>query len=108
MATQGLVTITRQGKVVMKFIAGCDGMNASKVAAALHRAGTIPGLARAYDMAQKLGFGSEASLVVMDAKGIEFHGDGKPSKLYRKTFNQPAFNPRWKCGTADHVKIIEL
>ncbi len=32
MATQGIVSIRRNGKMIAKVVAGCDGMNAQKMA----------------------------------------------------------------------------
>ena len=109
MATQGIVTIVRDEKVVMKFIAGCDGMSAGKLARALKKRGTVPKLSEAYNLSRELNFGSPKSLVVMGEKRSKFDRSiGRLPVLYRRTFSQPRFNPRWKDGTADHVKVVEL
>ena len=97
------------GKVAMKIVAGCDGMNARKVANAIKKLGRLPSLTEAYNIAQGIGFGSEESLVVSGVKKSKFKGSGEPlPRLYRQTFNQPRFNPRWKHGTADHIEVVEL
>ncbi len=109
MATQGIVTIVHDGEVVMKFIVGCDGMNAGKLARALKKKGIVPKLAEAYNLARELDFGSPTSLVIMGEKRSKFDGCiGRLPRLYRQTFSQPRFNPRWKYGTASHVKVVEL
>ncbi|MDO8482664.1 MAG: hypothetical protein Q7S86_02500 [bacterium] len=107
--TQGLVTIMHGGKVVMKIVAGCDGMNARKVANAIRKLGRIPSLKNAYEIAEKVEFGSAESLVVMGEKRSKLGGSKERlGPLYRKTFSQPRFNPRWKRGTADHIVVIDL
>ena len=110
MATQGIVSITHNGKVVMKFIVGCNGMNAASLVKVLKKDGKIPkSLWDAYILAKRVGFGCPRCLVVMNKSRREFYGSEKRlDRLYRKTFNQPRFNPRWKHGIADHVKVIEL
>jgi hypothetical protein len=109
MATQGLVSVRKDGKVIMKFVAGSNGFNATKVAAAIRRKGEVPkSLLLAYEMATKCGFGSEDNLVIMDDINIEFHGDEQLPERYRKTFSQPEFNPRWDLGIADYMKVVDL
>jgi hypothetical protein len=109
MATQGLVTIVHQGNVVMKFVAGCDGMKASKLAKVLREMAAVPDtLKAAHDLALKLGFGCQNCLVVMNERRARCCGSDRLTRLYRKTFVQPKFNPRWEQGTADHVVVINL
>ena len=108
MATQGLVTVLKGGRVVMKIITGSDGMHAPKLASKLRSFGRVPALDEAYRFALSLGFGSSASLVVMNERSTFFFGDDELSPLYRETFDQPEFNPRWRQGTADHVEVVTL
>jgi hypothetical protein len=108
MATQGLVTIRQGGRVVMKLIAGCSGMNAVELAASLIKNKRVPSVVEAYNMAITHRFGEQSCLVVMSATEIEFRGDGELSDLYRKTFDQPGFNPRWAVGTADYTQVVDL
>ena len=107
MATQGIVAIVKDGRVVMKFVAGAEGYRAPNLAHALKRMRNLPKNAKAgYELAYAYGFGSIEDLVVMTESEIEFHGDVDLSPLYRETFNQPRFNPRWKQGTADYVEVV--
>ena len=111
MATQGLVTIVKGGVVVLKFITGSDGQNEVALAAELRKFGkrtrkVLPTRAEAYELARRVGFGSSATLVVMDGEGVEFRGEGDLHERYRRTFLKPRFNPRWEHGTAPHVRVI--
>lgn len=108
MATQGVVTIKHDDKVVMKFVAGCDGMKAPLLARRLRESGEVPSLEAAYDLATKVGFGSESCLVVMDETREVFRGDEDLGPLYRQTFDQAEFNPRWEYGTADYIIVVDL
>lgn len=109
MATQGLVTVTKGGQVLMKFIAGSDGDAAVDLAAAIREWREPPSpLSNAYDIALAHGFGTKESLVVMNREDVEFRGDEDLDKRYRETFDQPRFNPRWDVGTADYVEVVEL
>lgn len=108
MATQGLVTVVKDGRVVMKIITGSDGMHAPTLASVLKASRQVPQLEEAYKLALSLGFGSRGSLVVMNETQELFHGDDDLSSLYRETFGQPEFNPRWKQGTADHIEVVVL
>ena len=53
-------------------------------------------------------FGSQACLVVLTEDGEYDNCDSELSSRYRETFSDPRFNPRWKEGTADHVRVVEV
>lgn len=108
MATQGLVTVVHQDRVVLKIIAGCGGMNASKVSRAIRRLGRIPTLSEAYEMATNARFGESQCLVVIGEECSKHNTGGRLSRRYRNTFAQPRFNPRWKYGTAGHICIVRM
>ncbi len=106
--TQGIVTVTRGGKVRLKIVVGGGGMNAGAVANAIRQIARIPTLGEAYELALRCEFGFEDSLVVMDETGA-FHKTGYDlGPRYRQTFDQPHFNPRWAIGTAEHVEVVEV
>jgi len=107
MSTQGLVTITQGKKVVMKIVAGCDGNHAPKLARAIKRSWPLTA-EQAYDLAEKNSFGSRVDLVVMTEDKEIFKGDEDLTPLYRRTFQKPGFNPRWKCGICDNTVIIDI
>ncbi len=106
--TQGLVTIQKDGKVVVKIVAGCNGKIAKTLASAIQDLGRVPKLREAYDLAQKAGFGSKECLVVVGARSFFHQCDEPLSQLFRETFKQPRFNPRWDLGTADYVRVVRF
>ncbi len=113
MATQGLVTIRKAGAVVMKFVAGSDGQHAEKLAQWLNTHGVPATLIEAQELALARNFGSRDTLVVVDTDLVRYQDDEYPDlpeqeSLYRKTFEDPAFNPRWSLGIADYTVIIDL
>jgi hypothetical protein len=108
LATQGVVSIRQRGKVVMKLIAGSNGDRAVRVATAMRNAIALPTSQEAYDLANRCGFGHVSDLVVMTETEVVFYGDDELPDLYRRTFDDPTYNPRWERGIADHVKIIDL
>ena len=108
MATQGLVTIRVGGQVKMKIVAGSNGMKAESLAISIRRLGRVPEIDEAYTLAVKHKFGTDGCLVVMTRRQVRYEGEERLNRLYRRTFNDPNFNPRWKFGTADHVKVIDL
>lgn len=107
MATQGVVSIVSEGKVVMKVVAGCDGMKARDTADQLLVAWPV-NPEQAYETAINAGLGCNNCLTVVTESDILFKGDEVPSPLYRETLNNPEFNPRWERGTADHTIVIEV
>ena len=107
MATQGLVTVKEQGKVVMKVIAGCDGYYAKNLADALRTNWPVDA-DEAYHIANDLKFGCSECLVVLTQDNSRFDGNGELGDLYRETFSKPRFNPRWKCGIADYTKVVNM
>ena len=108
MATQGLVTVRNgEGVVIMKVIAGIDGMCANALANVLKSRWPLTA-PEAHAAALGVGFGSEETLVVSTQTEDYYVGDDDLSTLYRETFDNPTFNPRWKYGIADHTVIISV
>lgn len=107
MATQGLVTVRVKGEVVMKIVTGCNGYVAGTLANFV-RANWPLTMDQAYDAALKLDFGNKDNLVVVTPDNIRFDSTEKLGRLYRSTFNQVEFNPRWKSGIPEYVEVIDL
>lgn len=116
MATQGLVTVTSGGKVLMKVVCGCDGYNALRVSKALVSKWPVSPI-EAYKIAKEEGFGCGSCLMVVTDSGIfgksedsfeivNLEGEDFDNPLYREKFSEPRFNPRWELGTADYVRVI--
>lgn len=107
MASLGLITITKDGVVTTKIIAGSNIKAGSAVADVLKKNDTSLTLRDIFELAAGAGFGDpEVDLVVMNEQDIYHECDEDISPLYRKTFFQPEFNPRWACGLSDYLEII--
>jgi hypothetical protein len=111
MATQGLLSIVdKQGKVVLKVVVGCDGMNIPKLAKALRKDGRVDPQS-VHKICRKQKVGCDSCLVVASPDTI-ICGEGEDKdeieKKYRVKFNDPNWNPRWDFGTADYTEIIKL
>jgi len=116
MATQGVVSVIADGKMIMKIVAGCDGYNAERVAEYI-KAQYINNEGIAYSQANHilsmcsyLDFGCKECLVLLTPKSIHtenWEDVGSWIDRYRETFDDPNFNPRWHYGTADYVEIVE-
>lgn len=104
--TQGVVSFTYKGEIRIKAIAGCNGFNAEHLAKSAEAEG-LTTIEQIYAQAILDDFGCANCLVVMDSEKI-MHAGGFVPELYRKTFSQPEFNPRWDNGTAPHVVIVEI
>lgn len=106
MGTQAVVSIVSDGQTLVKVVAGCDGYNAWGVAKELCKAKTLQ-LNTVYGIAGGK-MGCKDCLVAMDVETEIYKGGDGTSGLYRETFNDPIFNPRWNCGSADKVVIIDV
>ncbi len=108
MASQGLLTLTRDGKVVAKITAGCDGEKVRALAAAIRKAPT-ENLEELHRMALAADLGCENCLAVVGPEGTFFTSDGEtPDPLYFSTFDRPRFNPRWESGEVEHFRLVKL
>lgn len=109
MATQGLVTVVSRhgGQVLMKIVAGCNGQKAAKVARRLKHRWPIS-LKNAFSEALLQHFGEKCGLIVIGDESAFFHGGGELLLRFRKTFDQPKFNPRRENGECDHVVVVKV
>ena len=107
MGTQGIVSVVKDGEMLVKAVAGCDGYNAHALAQEIADCG-MNTVEEVFSAAQRLHFGSRESLVVQDSARDLYAGDDELSSLYREKFKDPEFNPRWELGSADHVVVVDL
>jgi len=107
MATQGLVSVREEGRVVMKLVAGIDGYNASIVAEDIRTQWPLDAQ-DAYDIAIQRNFGTVRDLVVVTLGETVFKGDDDVGRLYLNTFQDPEFNPRWESGRVDHCEVVDV
>jgi hypothetical protein len=119
MATQGLLSITRAGKVVAKIVTGCDGQNIVPLAASLRKNPTtdpdeLLKRCREHDL------GGNSLIVQSSPDSWRCDGESSPDgwrcdsdteevpELYKAKFYEPRFNPRWLNGTAEYTEVVEL
>lgn len=110
MATNGIVSIVKNGKTVFKCVAGCNGSTADKTAAALKKLAN-PTIDQVYKVCIDNHFGCKECTVVQSEKEHRCDPDyqkEKLSSLYKDKFVDPKFNPRWEYGTASHVEIVNI
>jgi len=83
MLTQGLVTITGNGKTVLKAVCGCNGHSAELLARLIHER-CLSTVNEVYNAALMAEFGCPACLVVFTKSEARYDGKEIP-KLYWKT-----------------------
>lgn len=107
--TNGIVSVVRDGQVVLKCIAGCDGYHAEEVADWL-RENRDACEQEVCDACLDLEFGCYEDLVVQGPEVTVWRGGDvdELDPLYRQKFSDPRFNPRWDCGRADYVEVVEI
>jgi hypothetical protein len=108
MATQGLLSITRAGKVVAKIVTGADGYNILSLAESLRNNPTTDPDAL-LERCREHDLGGNSLIVQSSPDDWLCDGDtDEVSELYKTKFHDPHFNPRWAFGTADYVEVVEL
>lgn len=119
MGTQAVVSFVRgrYDSTEVKVVCGVDGMKAKAFAEhvlkerVFDRRFTLKDI---YDRALKCGLGSEACLVVCGGDSVNLgyreytKSDGELDILYRVTFGNPWFNPRWGLGIADYSLVVDV
>jgi hypothetical protein len=107
MATNGIVSLVKNGQVAIKCIAGCNGTHATEVADWL-RENRDACEQEVYDACIELGFGCEDCLVVQGPVVTVFLGGDDLGPLYRKRFSDPSSSPRWDSGIAACVEVVVI
>jgi len=109
MGTQGVLSITDGIDIVrFKVVCGLNGYNMPDLALALSEYKLSEmSVDMIYEHAEDHDVGTPESLVVMSETGERYDADDVLSPLYRLTFKNPWFNPRWENGTADHVLCLD-
>ena len=111
MGTMGLVTVRDTEKVLMKIVVGTDGMRVKQMAKMIRtfirKNGRHPIIREAVDMAKAVHFGSENDRIVITADS-HYSECGQPGQLYRDTFDQPKFNPRWDIGITEFYQEVNI
>lgn len=107
MTTQAVISLVKKGHTFIKVVCGCNGNNSEKLVKIIKYVQPEK-IQDIYKMALENKFGCKDCLVVMDDKNVIFKGEEELGPLYRETFNDPSFNPRWKNGIADIVTILKM
>ena len=107
MGTQAVVSLTVRDEVLVKVIAGCDGARARELGQVITNLKVFD-RDSIFDAARRVGLGCHQCLVVMDQDDVRYDGDEPLDELYRNTFDDPNFNPRWESGLADIVLVLDV
>ncbi|KKW28652.1 MAG: hypothetical protein UY73_C0039G0012 [Parcubacteria group bacterium GW2011_GWA2_52_8] len=87
---RGLVSIIRDGTVVMKLVAHDGGDRAGLLAAKVGKSRCVPTVGEAFAEAQLLGFGGTEGLVIVTSRDIQHNRRGVSrfvAGLYRRGFD---------------------
>lgn len=107
MATQGVISIVKDNKVLFKCVAGCNAMTAKKTARALKKLEN-PTIDEVYLVCLKNNFGcNDCTVVQSETEYRQIDMEDGLAPLYIEKFNDPEFNPRWNRGTSSYVEIIK-
>jgi hypothetical protein len=110
MATQGIVSIVKNGKTLFKCVAGCNGMTAEKTVKALSELQN-PTIDQVYKACIDNDFGCSDCTVVQsesEHRSNPDYQDEPLSDLYIQKFSDPQFNPRWESGIASYKAVLDL
>jgi len=107
MATQGMLSVVRNGEVILKAVCGCNGSNVEKLKKSLEE-GPILDPTLVHEKCLENSFGCPECLVVMSHNRIASETGDEIGGLYTEKFNDPKFNPRWDRGTVDNLCIWEV
>ncbi|HLA05531.1 MAG TPA: hypothetical protein VJZ16_06085 [Syntrophales bacterium] len=109
---KGLVTVRENGKVVLKIASGCGGEMAAKVADIIKAKGYVPHPTEIFPVAQRVGFGLEGELVVINCHNQCMHNlaQGYPViHNYSQDFQNAEYHPATRTGgVCNHVAIVDL
>jgi hypothetical protein len=117
MGTQATLAIVQKGKVLLKVVCGCNGSNILALAKSLKRHPTTDSkkiLERC--LYHEVGCNSLTNgCLVIQCSPIEFLvPEGMDFELgpeldrWKRTFNDPKFNPRWDNGTASYSIVVDI
>lgn len=111
MATQGLLTITNNGKTKCKIITGSDGYYIHDLAEWV-RANLSHTNEELWSKAKTL-FGLDSLVMQLAPDKVLYEGpcehpEPKGDCLYFTKFQDPKFNPRWSLGISDNFEVIEI
>jgi hypothetical protein len=106
--THGMIVLTRNGKVVFKVIARCDGYVADAVCSRIASEAAPLSVQRLWDIANEEGFGCDGCRVVLGVTDALAGGEELIPNC-RRTFADPRDNPLWwGRGICENYKLVAL
>lgn len=113
MGTQAVVSVRKDGQMVFKFVVGCNGAQAPDFADGLRSLGHVPTLLEALEIAATTLYGCSECFITVTPEAVRPYSRysdyvDEPNSLYRRTFDDPRFNPRWEQGTAAYTEIVDF
>lgn len=115
MGTQATLTLLRDGKVVRKIVAGCNGDGMEALRDRLENDPTDD-LGKLIEHCIGLSVGCPRCLLIQSSpdkittliqKDVDDFSPGEYTR-WRETFYNPTFNPRWDNGTASYSLVLDL
>lgn len=106
--TQGLISVIRKGRVVMKIAVACGGQNESLLIARLLEKQWPFTIDTARQLAIECKFGCTCCLVVMTPSEVSFLGKGELSPIWRRTFGHRWFNPHGEAKPEDSAALLRV
>ena len=108
MASNGILSITQHGEVLLKIITGNNGdlIPLLKAWIETHTGASVADIYR-----KCLAFFGADKLVIQYSQDGAYFNDalmGKLSIYYKQEFYNPTFNPQCDSGKADYVEVIEI
>lgn len=108
MGTQSVVSVVKDGKTIVKCVAGCSNCDEKKFAKLIAKNKLID-IQAIHALALDFGYGCKDCTVTTNGYAILGEDtDGLLDGLYGSTFNRPKFNPRWDYGTASNTYLIHV
>lgn len=111
MATQGVLSIVVNGKVILKLVTGSNGYDIPKIAEEVKRK-RIVNIEDLKALCYEMDF--TPPYLTIQSSPTDFWCIEEDTnledlnELFEIKFNEPEFNPRWSCGLADYVEVVEF
>lgn len=107
MATQGILSVMIDDRVILKAVTGLDGYEMPAIGDEV----VTKMVTKAQDLlnlCHEHGLGGD-SLIVQSSPTEWIGGDSDElPEWYAAKFHDPRFNPRWRHGTADYIVVVDL
>ncbi len=109
--TQGLLTLLLGGKVYAKIVVGCGGLGDKSILKKLRdlaRKGHVPTHGELVELAREEMGCDDCRVVLTESEADFIDGEEGLGPLYRETFAEPTFNPRWDLGSTNELAVVDM